>query len=318
MIDTEKLLETVNLPAVIEADLGPGLHGRWHCPWCQADGGNSLPFSVNGKFWHCFGCNKSGDAIGWMTGYHRLQFTEACQRLGGGNDYQTAARPAPKPRQLTPPALPSDEKQKLWWSWVWDFHECLISPAGQPGQDYLNGRGLHVGTWSAYSLGYTVYNGRQAISIPWMGDDMITGIKYRFLDDAKPKYKYTTGSKCILFGLQNVFPAPVLVLVEGEINCMSICQAASLEKGALGLTAASFGAQIPSASEKPVLKALAAKFERVFVWTDEISKSKAIVTALDRPARALLSPKRGDEKFDANAMLQAGLLPDFLRAMLAA
>ncbi len=104
--------------------------------------------------------------------------------------------------------------------------------------------------------------------------------------------------------------ADTLLLVEGEINALSVWQCL-----ARGLTCLSFGSE-SGARPRLLAAAAAGPYRRVFVWADEPARSLAIRAALGRDATALQSPVSEGRKLDANALLQDGLLPEFLIRML--
>jgi hypothetical protein len=110
----------------------------------------------------------------------------------------------------------------------------------------------------------------------------------------------------ILYGLWSARrEGDTLLLVEGEINALSVWQCAP------ALTCLSFGSE---AGARPgVLRAAAERYRRVFVWADDPARSLAIRASLGRQAMPLQSPTRDAMKLDANAMLQAGVLREFLR-----
>jgi hypothetical protein len=67
-----------------------------------------------------------------------------------------------------------------------------------------------------------------------------------------------------------------------------------------------------------LIRTLASKYSRVIVWTDDPEKARTIRERMNRPeARLLKSPVIEGVKYDANQMLQAGLLMEFISAELA-
>ena len=57
-------------------------------------------FSVNeGKqFYHCFGCGKSGDVIGFVQEYYKLPFMEAVEKLATENGIKLPERRSSGPK----------------------------------------------------------------------------------------------------------------------------------------------------------------------------------------------------------------------------
>jgi hypothetical protein len=201
----------------------------------------------------------------------------------------------------------------------------LLGNAGGVGRRYLEERGISLSTAYVYLLGMdqnkfdsVTETIRPAIVIPWFDTDpageTITAIKYRFIDNlaGDPKHRYTSWGRPIIFGLHTAAGHDRLILVEGEINAMSIVQTSAREL--LGIDALSFGGQ--SGSRKSVLKRLVKDYRHVIVWADDPEKAKEIPSSLDIPTGALCSTSIDGLKYDANALLQKNLLSDFLRAII--
>lgn len=302
------------------------------CPFCGGEDRFEIKQSDRGGYvWRCRHCaNSKGyyPAIDYYMRYSGLGFKAALEAMGGSMDCQPLQ---PKKEFVTSkiPPMPDTKWQITMLGMVDETAQCLTaSPDGQPGRDYLTARGLHLGTWATYNLGFFPlandpvlrkvgkYCYRPAITIPWLDDNGITCINYRFIDShPEGLKKYKTMGKRTIFGLQAIWHSPSLMICEGELNCCSIHQAQAAA-GGLGLSAVSIGSEKPSGLTLTLLEALVAKFEHVFTWIDRPERAKDLVDALNRPVHILKSPDRAGVKMDANAMLQEGILVDFLRALL--
>jgi len=105
-----------------------------------------------------------------------------------------------------------------------------------------------------------------------------------------------------------------LVLCEGELNALSLWQAARAT-GLDRLDVLSFGSDSNAGGE--LAGKLAARYRRVIVWADDPDKTRAAMAGIPG-ARGLRSPQDDSgRKLDANALLQAGALGDFLAEALA-
>ena len=84
MIDTEALLRSVDMVALIERDTQPvkGNSKRLFCPFCQCGSQNCPALQVYDRRFHCFGCGASGDAIEYVMRRDNVDFKSACERLG--------------------------------------------------------------------------------------------------------------------------------------------------------------------------------------------------------------------------------------------
>ncbi len=94
------------------------------------------------------------------------------------------------------------------------------SPLGVNQREYLHARGLTDETIKRFRFG-SIDGG---IAIPFYRHGKLTGVKIRKIDpNAKPKYYSIEGSD---FGLYNMSEpnGKTLIITEGEIDCVSVCQ----------------------------------------------------------------------------------------------
>jgi ribosomal protein L37AE/L43A len=282
------------------------------CPIC----GGRDRFNIKraeADLWICRKCITDGkyhSAVDFVMQYHKLEYQEALKRMG----LEAPRRPLGQIRPRSPytPApvqvVPDPAWQEKAWKKIDAANNLLISEAGKPGRDYLAARGISRGSIFMHSLGYGMVYGRPAIFIPWLDvGEVVTALRYRFLDNQEPKYMHMKGSLAYLFGLQHILPSDqTLLFVEGEINAISILQ--TLPRG---MSIVSAGSE--SNGNAALLRALAFPYKRVIVWSDEPSKAKAISERMNRTdAQLLKSPRLDGKKWDASEMLQAGVLMDFV------
>ena len=218
---------------------------------------------------------------------------------------------------------------------------------GEPGQAYLEGRALEPATWLAYGLGYQpdvalpgTHGKRRepAIVLPWYVGGKVVAVRYRFLkehvytdsEDKERKVKQTSLWRAYeghmpfagrLFGGQ-VLPrfAPdaeqpterlrALLLVEGEINGMSVWQCAGGPEvdHDWRLDVLSLGSE--SAKLSPAAVQFAQRYGAIFAWADRAEVAQSLMAALPG-AHGIRSP--GGQ--DANDLQRAGLLGGFLMTM---
>jgi DNA primase len=298
------------------------------CPFC----GGRDRFWVNKtkNKWGCRQCQKGGDAIELTMLLHRLDFREAVIELTGGT--LPTATIAPVVEAIKTGW--TDEQRAEMRLFLSDTIDTLRSNGHPEGMSYLRGRGITAETAKTFNLGFveaaplpgTV--GRltaPAIVIPWydLGGNLVA-LRYRFLEshtyvDAKEKEHINTkmtakaGSTFYrqLFGLRwlTPIPSPVtaagrwLVLVEGEINAMSIQQTASHAR----IDALSFGSE--SSHLTANVAELANLYGRVIVWADRDSVAGEMINQLPG-AYAVHSPAGSD----ANDLMRRGELLGFLAA----
>lgn len=292
------------------------------CPKC----GGADRFHVTKGWFFCRKCHpQRGDAIEferWRTG---CGFRDAVASLANIPQAMTTPR-APERRQPAQAASWLDQAQEI----VNRAHHTLLDlPEGQPGRDYLGGRALSPDAVRRYQLGYVPLvalpgtRGKQAhpaLVIPWLAAGRVRAVRYRFLtahtytDDSgaerTEKQSALRGSQ--FYGL--VWGGPpdmgaeagrTLILCEGELNCASIWQVGHDD---LALDAYSLGSE--SATIPAKFAAYAGRFRRVIVWADRADVARTMAEALPG-AHPIRSPKG----LDANDLLQAGKLADFLAAV---
>lgn len=281
------------------------------CPMCGGRDRFNIKRFPNGDEWICRQCkgDKYHSTIDFLMEYWRVDFKEAVKRAGGeiGQPKKNETPRASQP----PQAPPSQDWQAEAWRQVDEAHARLISSAGETGQEYLTARGISRGSIFMHLLGFAFVYNRPAIVMPYFDDNTITAIRYRFIDrlaqtDKDKRYGLMRGSKAYIFGLAHVIPsARNLLYVEGELNAISIIQ-----QMPRGLSVVSGGSQTNAPA---LLGKLASRYDRVFIWMDDQARASQIAGHMGRgDATIIKSPDSQGRKWDANEMLQAGILPDFI------
>lgn len=124
------------------------------------------------------------------------------------------------------------------------------------------------------------------------------------------RYLSRRGSLPVLYGLWADSPVhPTLLLVEGEFNALSIWQCLPE-----GVTCLSFGSEGGAGAHW--LEAATRSRERLILWADDPQRALALRATIGRPVLLVHSPRAAGLKLDANALLQHGLLMDFLSGLL--
>lgn len=294
------------------------------CPRC----GGRDRLHVKPSGWMCRQCHPQwSDAIAWVQWLYNVPFLEAVQMLDA-----TALPTAPVRQHRTVPDL-SRSVPAEWDQVAIEAHleTCQLALPDSPGAAYLLGRGLKPATWGAYLLGYDA--ARSAIAMPWYRGGTLNAINYRLLDPppGQRKNRHEPGGRPggLLFGahaLAEEWHAPrpngtdplasrSLILVEGEINCMSIWQAVY----DAGVDVLSFGGETIRTPDKIV--AMATRYRCCIVWKDK--RELAIAEAQRIPGAAAYWSEYGEPgedgkrpKRDANDHLQAGTLVELVACLL--
>jgi hypothetical protein len=288
--------------------------GRYFIGACPICGGRDRFTIKRNKddVWICRKCTTDGkyhDAIDFVMRYHNVDFKEALRRMGEPlPDRKPENTPRP-PVQVTP----SPDWQAEAWRQIDAASDALIADETSQAAQYLAGRGISKGAIYMNLLGCAEVYGRPAIVIPWLDSgNTVTAVKYRFIDelartDTRKRYAMRKGSMPFLFGLKHILETDtILLFVEGELNAVSILQCQPR-----GVSVVSAGSE--GNGNEALIRTLASRYRRVFVWTDEAEKGHGIRGRMNRKDAALIkSPVLEGRKWDANEMLQAGALVDFL------
>jgi DNA primase len=233
------------------------------CPWCAGtDRFRVWPEDgEQGRYW-CRMCGRSGDAITYVRERRGLSFQEACEVVGAVEKLDTSTRRGSAPRSsmpgdALPPAPPTPitltPPGETWQSQGRQFiQECeaaLWSDDGGTALDWLRGRGLTDDTIRAAQLGFNGDDkyqspetwGRPAdakriwlprgIVIPWLVDGGLWRVNIRRplpkgSDDVK--YIGPAGSSNALYGAEALSITKPAVLLEGEIDALSVQQCAGV------------------------------------------------------------------------------------------
>ena len=122
---------------------------------CPFHGEKTASFSVHAvrQFYHCFGCNESGDVFSFVQKIENAGFTEAVKIVA-----QKCGIPLPK-REFASPEEAEENRQRgkllelheLATTW---FEEQLRSAEGARAREYLSGRGVTAEAIAKFRIGY--------------------------------------------------------------------------------------------------------------------------------------------------------------------
>lgn len=229
-IDTTALLDTVDIVEVIGKRIELKKSGVEYEACCPFHTEKTPSFKVNPakRFYHCFGCGASGDAIKFVQEYDGVSFVDACRALGAVVDDvapdQSVAEQKPRPAKQKPekPERAAEEKQKTEW------RPILPVPEGVPdaplAQRY---RGKYSMRWEYRDaegrlLGYTcrfekTNGGKEILPLTWCQSAETGEFAWEWISFPEPRP---------LYGLDRLAAKPeaFVLVVEGE-KCANAAQA---------------------------------------------------------------------------------------------
>lgn len=222
-------LPHVDLAKLIAADIGPPDRNRkWLCPFHDDRNSPNLSIDREGKRWKCWACGASGDAVEWLRRRDGLDFKAAVARLGG---QVQAYSPCAKPRPAFKPPLPAPAKD--WQASASRLVDASVRnlwvPSGAKALAWLRQRGLKGETIRQARLGYhpaETPDADRGIVIPWFASGTVRFVQIR-RPHGKPKYKATAGGSRGDFYPCPPAPGRVVLVCEGEFDCLLMRQEAA-------------------------------------------------------------------------------------------
>ena len=244
---------TVDLLALIGQDVTlvrkAGTNGGEYagaCPFCggqdHRDPDRFRVWPAQGRYW-CRRCDRQGDAIQYLRDRHNLSYPEAVERLGFkvATTVSSSSPATPSPKH-DPEGPPADDWQAAATLFCQECEEALWAPAGAKALAWLcDVRGLAHETIRGASLGYNAGDRRQPAStwgladnhtpvwlprgvvIPWtIGGDLWRVNIRRPVGD--PKYIGPAGWGNALYRADALVPGRPAVLVEGELDALTVEQ----------------------------------------------------------------------------------------------
>lgn len=319
----EDLRRTVDLYHLAAKDTNLRKAGaNWYagpCPFCGGRDRFTLKRTADGWRWLCRHCTdgKYLDSIDYIQRRDNLDFKQAVRWLGGDiSALRDDDRPpvAQKPKPVEPPQDPQTIERLAETAYRASNELDGDSPLAAQVRAYLDRRGILPPTYRRALLGAKAVfdpkaqRERPAVLIPYFDAGLqVRAIKYRFADDdpAGLRYVMEKGSRSGFYYLpETLGHFDRLMIVEGELNLLSLAQVLP------ELDIISTGSQSLSEGMKRVLYVLAARYRRAYCWFDDPQKA-AEAARLVRGV-PVQSPQADGQKWDANRILQADLLHDFI------
>ena len=253
-----------------------------------------------------------GDVYAWYQHIHRCSFSEAHSALlaMAGTLPPATVTTAHRTEKSNAEAKDYREFAVTAWNRLQDCEEVAT---------YLVQRGISLESAKRWGLGAHRYQTKNegdlgwAVTFPYVNVFGQTVVNMRLIErNDKDKCRHW-GQRGGLFGARLAKPSKrkYLFAVEGELNCVSIGQAAAW----LGVDVVSIGNKSLHESALAQLISLATGYRRLFVWTDDAPDTQKIIGSVPG-AIGYKSPKPDGQKMDANDMLGQGILSEYIATLL--
>ena len=147
-----------------------------------------------------------------------------------------------------------------------------------------------------------------AIIMPYMSRQKIKAVQYRYIAadlDKSERFWAKAGGERTLFGGHMIAGREILAITEGELNAVSLWQAAGDV-----VDAVSIGSESNVAQAAPYAARLAERYAVVLIWADVPAVAHELSQVIGRRAVLMQSPVIDGAKLDANEVLRRGFLRD--------
>jgi DNA primase len=132
-----------------------GVNFKGVCPF-HADSDPSFNVNPDRQFFHCFGCNVSGDVFSFLQRLEGIDFIEAAKRLAERYNVELPQRPVSQAaRTQAEREREALKRRRFVLEKAAEFFETqLRAKLGQPAREALKARGIDGDTAKKYRLGY--------------------------------------------------------------------------------------------------------------------------------------------------------------------
>ena len=152
----DDLLNRIDIVEIIDARVPLKKKGREYWACCPFHGEKSPSFSVsqNKQFYHCFGCQQNGNAIGFLMDYDHMDFVEAIESLA-----QHIGIDIPYEKGAGHSAFQSQKNSPQSESLMQTLQQCNTYYRTQLNQsreaiEYLKQRGVSDATAQTFGIGF--------------------------------------------------------------------------------------------------------------------------------------------------------------------
>lgn len=306
------------------------------CPFCGGeDRFHVQPYREQGGRWFCRQCTGEPSLSGWKDLFDFVMRKERCSFGQAVGWLERRNYSAPRVTSMAMAKRKSKPPPLHWSQPDWQraakrlvqqgMNRLLWECSGLAGRRYLHRRGIDAQSSEAWRLGVAnVWHPKHqrtldAILLPWLDGENTSAVQYRFIDPSLTKaerFGQKAGGQRLLFGLQRLAAQPTLLLVEGELNAVSLWQSCR----DLGVDVLSWGPQ--GNLLWPPVTQLAMQvmqpYQQVLLWADEVEMVHKLHTHLRHKGVTLptILTTASPLGRDANDLLLRGELRDYVQQVL--
>jgi CHC2 zinc finger/DnaB-like helicase C terminal domain/Toprim-like len=212
-----------------------GLNYVGVCPFHSEKTGSFKINQKDGKWlYHCFGCSASGSIIDFVMKFDQVDFGFAIKLIEKelNNTWQNQKELVESSFQ---PLHKTDEKKLVIPLEKYYPLEQALANSKEAKDWLLKERGITYDAARKSHLGYrrdlgaiatgnnSDISGRGWIAIPFIKDNVVTGIKYRSL--VRKVFLHQPGMSTGIFNLEDIDPLETVFVVEGEFDGVVLAQA---------------------------------------------------------------------------------------------
>lgn len=151
----DDLLNRVDIVEIIDARVPLKKKGREYWACCPFHNEKSPSFSVsqNKQFYHCFGCQQHGNAIGFLMDYDHMEFVEAIETLAQHIGVEVPYESGRFNKAAATKNTPHSEKLMQTLQQCSDYFQQQLRTTPS-AIEYLKQRGISGQTSKDYAIGY--------------------------------------------------------------------------------------------------------------------------------------------------------------------
>lgn len=210
--DIEQIKTVSNVLDVISGYIPLTKNGANYVCCCPFHDEKRPSFTVNQNknIYKCFGCGKTGNAIDFLIDYRKIELPEALKILSEKYNIEMNETEKPKINQFKKPVFKNNTNvsNRLieWFKTRGISEKTLLELKVTEGLEWMPQTKKEENT----------------IQFNYFLDNVLINTKFR---DGKKNFKLVSGAELILYNLDSVKGLDKIIIVEGEIDCLTLHEA---------------------------------------------------------------------------------------------